>query len=251
MSTFSVDMLDSWYINLERRPDRRELMRPVVKEFHNDGMNLRRFSAFTPDCWSEPKEAAPKLYGTKTAANWMSHTFLMRTVQDTDRDVLILEDDIYLASDFMDRLCYLEQYMTLPWDYIALCGTFHVNPPVWHAEDIGRDVELTNIKHILRAYGVWSNHGYIVRGRSVAKILGLMRSVMPSARGSDHALIMVQPKLNAYVFVPGMVFQRDLQSDVGEGITRFSKFLDMGPYVFQDRLEQFDPDGFNWAEAKQ
>ncbi len=180
----------------------------------------------------------------------MSHTFLMRTVQNTDRDLLVLEDDVYLASDFMDRLQYLEDNMTLPWDYIALCGTFHVNPPVWHAGDIGRDVELTPIKHILRALGVWSNHGYIIRGRSVEKILGLMRSVMPSARGSDHALIMVQPQLNAYVFVPGMVFQHDMESDVGEGVTKFSHFTNLGPYVFQDKLDQFDPDSFDWAEAR-
>ena len=78
-----------------------------------------------------------------------------------------------------------------------------------------------------------------------------MRSVLSVARGSDHALILVQPQLDALVFVPGAVFQRDGVSDVAEGggFTKFSDFKKLGPYVFQDRLADRDIDGYDWAEA--
>lgn len=249
---FKVSSLEAWVINLEDRRDRWEMVQPQLDKLD---IPTRRFSAFTRDDWREPFEKAPRIAPLRTAGNWLSHTFIMRAVQDTDKNVLILEDDAIIADDTMDRLRYLERNMTLPWDYMALCGTFHLkrNAPngLWHPE-IGRDVELTPIKHVLRAYGVWSNHGMIVNGKSAGKILALMRSVMHEARGSDHALIMVQPMLNAYVFVPGMVFQHNGVSDVAEhgGATEFSNFLKLGPYVYQDWLSNWDPDSFDWAEAK-
>ena len=254
MGSFSIDKLYARWINLEHREDRRKLMEPVCEDIEALGIPALRFGAFMPDDWCLPKEDAPKLYGTKTAGNWLSHERLIQFAAETGRNIMVLEDDIYLASDFGERLQYLEDSMTLPWDWIALSGTFHLqrNAPggLWHPE-IGRDVERTPIKHLFRAYGVWSNHGYVVNGQSAGKVLAAMRSVLPVARGSDHALILVQPQLDAYVFVPGMVMQRDGVSDVAEngGFTRFSDFLKMGPYVFQDRLGDWDVDEYDWAEA--
>jgi GR25 family glycosyltransferase involved in LPS biosynthesis len=252
MGTFSLANLDTYWINLESRPDRRKLMEA---ELANAGLtDARRFSAMTREEWREPIERAPRIAPFRTAGNWLSFCHLFRTIQDTDRQAMILEDDIFLARDIGKRLQYLEDAMTLPYDVIFLGATFHLkrNAPngLWHPE-IGRDVELTPIKHVLRAYGVWSNHGMIINGKSAGKILALMRSVMHEARGSDHALILVQPQLDAYVFVPGCVMQHDGVSDVAEsgGTTVFSNFLKMGPYVYQDWLSNWNPDEFDWAEA--
>lgn len=250
---FRVSNLDPWYINLEHRQDRRALAESEVAKI---GRPVRRFSAMLPSEWREVSETAPHIAGKKTSGNWLSMCHLLRTVQDTEFNLLLLEDDVMVCGDFCERMAYLEANMTLPYDVIFLGATFHLkrNAPngLWHPE-IGRDVELTPIKHVLRAYGVWSNHGMIVNGKSSGKILALMRSVMHEARGSDHALILVQPQLNAYVFVPGCVFQHDGKSDVAEGgdqFTRFSNFLKLGPYVYQDRLSNWDLDSFDWAEAK-
>jgi len=76
-----------------------------------------------------------------------------------------------------------------------------------------------------------------------------MQSVMPHSKGSDHALIQIQPDLNCYAFVPGMVFQHDMESDIGTGITQFSNFRkSLGEYVWADRLEDFDYD--TWARGR-
>jgi GR25 family glycosyltransferase involved in LPS biosynthesis len=249
--TFDADRLDPWVINLDHRTDRWEAMQVELRKVR---VKARRFSAFTRDDWREPLSAIPLMLESpggkphKTVGNWLSHTFLMRTVAGTDRDLLVLEDDVFLAPDFWCRIGWIEQHLDVPWDVIFLCGTFHVRPPQWHPE-IGRDVEVTHMKHLLRAYGCWSNHGYVVNGRSAGRVLAAMREVMPRARGSDHALILAEPKLNCYVFVPGMVFQRDSRGDIGEGLTRFSLFRKMGPYVYQDRLDDFDPLAFDWGEA--
>ena len=244
----NASTLDAWYINLDKRTDRKA---QIEAEFARVNLPARRLSAFTKEDWTGPESDVAMMQKTpNTIGNWLSHTYLMRTVQNTDRDVLIVEDDTTLCADFQERLRYLEEHLPEDWDIAFLGATFHIDPPHWHAEALGRDVATTDVPHLLRAYGVWSNHGYIVRGRSAGKILRMMRDIMPKAAGSDTALIMLQPQLKAYVMVPGAVFQRDSRSDIGVGITRFSGFLKLGPYVYTEHLNDFDPTEFDWKEAR-
>lgn len=247
--TFHLSNTDTWYINLDHRLDRRALIEDQLNRFH---LQYRRLSAFTQDefAWGHPA-AFPKMNNTPaTFGQWMSMTSLMRMYRDSERDLLILEDDAILAPCFRDAMSYLTANLPEDWDLVFLCGTFHVNPPVWHAHDLGRDVERTSAKHLFRAYGVWSNHAVLVHGKQAGHIYEAMHTVMHKSTGSDHALIQLQPTLKAYVLVPGCVFQRDMISDIGRGeVTEFSRFLEMGPYVYQDYLDNFDPDQFDWHEA--
>ena len=186
-----------------------------------------------------------------TIGNWLSHLQLWRDVAGTGSIAGILEDDALLCEDFQDRLQIIERAFDehdLPWDVFYLGATYHVNPPAWHADDLGRDFELTGIRHIHRVYGAFSNQGYLVNGRSAEKLLAMMEDAMPTARGSDHAMIRLQPKLHCYSFTPGMVFQIDGQSDIGKGVTMFSSFFEsLGPHVWCNRLEEFDYDAYDWG----
>ncbi len=248
MTTFRLNTLNSWYINLNTRPDRRA---QIKAQLARANVVASRLSAFRKEDYAGMASDVALMQATpNTIGNWLSHTFLWRTVQDTDQNVLVLEDDAVLCADFRQRLQYLETHLPDDWDIVFLCGTFHLNPPHWHADDLGRDVELTDDPHLLRAYGVFSNHGYIVRGWSAGKLLRRMKDLMPKAKGSDHALIMLQPELRAYVMVPGAVFQRDSESDIGKGVTRFSLFKSLGPYVYTERMDDFDPTTFDWHEAR-
>lgn len=252
MGTFSIDKLDAYWINLESRTDRRERME---RELRRINLQAKRFSAMTPDEYFEKPGAGPLIEGKKTSGNWASMAHLMRLNQGTDRDLLMVEDDVFFATDFWERMVYLEDNLDWPWDIVFLGACCHLdrNAPNgrWHPER-RNDMQQTGRKHLFRSYGTWSNHGMIVRGKSAGRVLAAMRSVLHVARGSDHALILVQPQLDAYVFVPGCVMQHDGESDVAEhgGVTTFSNFLKMGPYVYQDRLSDWDPDFFDWAEAK-
>ncbi len=238
-----------WYINLNHREDRRK---HIDRELAKVGIAADRFAALQLKDYHGPSENIQCMMRTpNTVGNWLSHLAVWEKVKGTDRVVGVLEDDALLCADFTDRLQYIEDNFKLPWDIFFLGATYHVNPPAWHVDDLGRDFELTDIKHIHRVYGAFSNQGYLVNGSSVEKLLELMEKEMPTANGSDHALIRLQPQLQCYSFTPGMVFQIDGPSDIGTGITRFSHFLkSLGPYVWCNRLEDFDYDHFDWAEGR-
>jgi len=89
-----------------------------------------------------------------------------------------------------------------------------------------------------------------VRAESAQRVIDLLEGNLAQSWGIDHNFITLGDKIRAYAFVPGMTFQRDGQSNIGTGMTLFSHFTKMGPYVWQPRsMHDFDPDKFNWAEA--
>lgn len=238
-----------FYINLDRRGDRRKYITEQLRKVH---VEAERFPAMQcTDFKGHPREVENMLTTPKTIGNWLSHTAVWKKVAGTSQIAGVLEDDAILCVDFQDRLKYIEENMTLPWDIIYLGATYHINPPVWYKAEFGRDFELTGIKHIHRVYGAFSNQGYLVNGERAERLLELMESYKPFAKGSDHAMIMLQPQLQCYSFTPGMVFQVDGKSDIGDGITRFSSFLkSLGPYCWTNRLSDFPYDKFNWAEGR-
>jgi GR25 family glycosyltransferase involved in LPS biosynthesis len=249
MRRFDSRSIEWWFINLDHRTDR---LAHIQKQCLKAGVTAQRFPALRYEDYAGPAANVANMMSTpKTIGNWLSHTSLWSKGSRPDSIVGVLEDDALLCEDFQNRLAYLDAHMTLDWDIFYLGATYHVNPPVWHAEDIGRDFELTGIKHIHRVYGAFSNQGYLINSAKVERLLELMHEVMPVSRGSDHAMIQLQPRLNCFSFTPGMVFQIDGQSDIGDGITRFSGFLEsLGPHVWVNRLEDFDYDSYNWAEGK-
>ena len=248
MKYFDKSKIQWHYINLDHREDRRV---HIAKELAKAGVTAKRFPALTFDDYTGPKEnVTTMMRSPKTIGNWLSHTGVWTTVVDTDNIAGVLEDDAMLCEDFQERLGYIETHMDRPWDIFYLGATYHVNPAVWHLDDLGRDFELTGIKHIHRVYGAFSNQGYLVNGQSAKMLLAMMDRIKPDVTGSDHAMITLQPYLKCYSFTPGMVFQIDGKSDIGDGYTKFSGFLEsLGPHCWANRLEDFDYDNYNWAEG--
>ncbi len=206
------------------------------------GVIANRFEAFTKEDYTGPlDDIATMLCTPDTVGNWLSHTALIESGKP-GTVVGILEDDALICSDFLVRIEYIKKFLASHvWDIFFLGGTFHADRGQWHPE-IGKDHELTPTKHIVRLYGAWSNQGYLVNGNSSTKIVSMMKSVMSTSTGSDHALIQIQPHLQCFGFVPGSVFQVDGVSDIGKGITKFSNFLKMGQYVWTNTLKEFDYD---------
>ena len=236
-----------YYINLDSRPDRRE---HIECETAKVEIKAERFNALRKENYDGPPENVAKMQATpNTIGNWLSHTAMFKMAARTGRIIGVLEDDAMICDDFVDRLRYVEGHFSKPWDIFFLGGTFHDDPGgKWHPE-IGRDFELTNVDHVVRVFGAFSNQGYLINPGSATKVLDRMNDVMPESTGSDHALIQIQPEFNCFCFVPGMVFQIDGPSDIGEGITKFSNFLKMGGYVWADKLEDFN--FFEWKERVQ
>jgi GR25 family glycosyltransferase involved in LPS biosynthesis len=190
---------------------------------------------------------------------YYSQVEVMRRAMTMNQHAFVMEDDLVFCSDILARLEYIERFMDAhEWDVFWLGATFHVNPAVWHTgrhpelpgSAIGRDAECTDDPRILRTYGAFCTYAYIVNVHSIEKILQLLKDTVAGSIGIDYSFIKIQPFLKSFAFVPGCIKQMDNQSDIGNGMTIFSGFSKLGPYWFQDRMEEFNPETFNWAEAK-
>jgi GR25 family glycosyltransferase involved in LPS biosynthesis len=249
------------YINLDHRPDRKERMEQELKRVD---IKAERVSGIYPHEYTgDPFKAQAMLNHKKGALGChLSQVKVMETALCLNKSAFVLEDDLIFATDVHDRLNIAQDFLNeLPdWDVFWLGGTFHLNPPRWHAIDnpaepvcssrLGRDVELTNHPHILKTYGIWSTYAYIVNIKNLSKILHLLDLHMYESVAIDWLFIKLMPQLQCYSFVPAMVKQYDSQSDIGTGIHQFSNFAQLGSYWFTDKIDMFNPANYNWAEAR-
>ncbi len=256
------------YINLDHRTDRQFHM---LKELSRVKINATRFPAIQTSANNydvkafNPAKVNKMLLRTPGAIGChYSQVAVMERAYAESLHAFVMEDDLIFCSDLPERIAIIDPFLaTHEWDVLWLGGTFHINPPVWHKKarsiysaltniyPIGRDVECTDNPRIVRTYGAFSTFAYIVNWQSIPKILKLLEDNVADSIGIDYLFIQIQPQLKTYAFVPGCVKQMDNKSDIGNGMTIFSGFSKLGPYWFQDRMEDFDPLTFNWGEAKQ
>lgn len=243
----------SWsYVNLACRPDRDSHARD---QFAKHNLTVRRFEALKPEDWKgEESDVARMMARTPGAVGcWLSQTEIIRQgLRDGSELIGIFEDDVCLCDDFNERLKYICDNLPLAWQVFYLGATFHV-PGEWHKKPDcsdwlrhGRDVWPTGDSRILRTPGIWGTYAYIVNRCSASSVLCVLDAVMPASDGIDHAFIRIGDHLNTYCFVPGCCWQYDNRSDIGDGITEFSGFKTLGPYVWTDRMGDFDPSSFEW-----
>lgn len=238
------------YVNLARRTDRRKKMQATLQAVGIDA--TRHEGGQTPgQHGTDPKRVERMRQRTPgTIGCWFSQVSVMKRALELDKHALVMEDDLVFCSDLAKRLEILGDFMEdHPWDVIWFGATFHVNPPVWHAPQ--PDIWLTDHPRIVRTFGIWSTYCYLVRDESIDMILHWLDEVLEDADGIDDAFIrFIEPRIYSYAFVPGIVKQYDDYGDVGGGWTAFSGFEELGPYWWADRMEQFDPDSFDWGEAR-
>lgn len=253
------------YVNLLHRKER---LYHMQKEVLKLDINVERFEAIkTVDPLWNREPYRVMFNRTRGAIGCMlSQMDVMRHALILEQDAMVLEDDLKICSDIVERLDYAENFLnTHDWDIFWMGATVSVNPPYWHtgmnlelalAIPLGRDAECTDDPRILRTYGCFCTYAYIVNKNSITKVLKLLEEVMHESMGIDWSMIKLQPQLKTFCFVPGGVFQIDNQSDIGTGITSFTPFLKLNgtlensAYVYQDKLTDFDPLTFDWSEAK-
>ena len=258
VSTFQGKPLTWNYINLSHRPERSDRM---LKEFQKHGITASRFEAYRPGDWDGDAFDVRYMMGVGPAGRpgtpgavgcYMSQLAIIKSAIGTDSVVAVCEDDVYFCEDLEKRINYISEHLTWDWDIFYLGATFHV-PGVWYKapeckewSHRQRDVEPTSDKHILRVFGEWSTYAYLVNGKNAQKVADLLEESCHNSYGIDHNFICLGDKINAYCFVPGSAFQYDHQSDIGDGYSGFSGFKKLGPFVWADYMEDFDPDTYNW-----
>lgn len=242
-----------FYVNLNSRPDRRE---HAEAEFAKHGIKATRFPAFLPREWRGDPAKVARMQATTPGAIgcYYSQISVIAQAAATGATVAVCEDDVCFCEDLPKRLQYIEDHLDEDWDIFYLGATFHI-PGEWCKHEdcldwgprLGVDAEPTADKHIMRVYGEWGTYAYLVNGRNAGKVLKLLDDNVHRSRGIDHLFIILGDQVNAYAFVPGCAWQFDNQSNIGSGLTEFSHFKKLGPYVWTDRMEDFDPATYSWT----
>ncbi len=255
------------YVNLDHRADRRERMEQDLKrlgivaertrgmllgEYAGDPMRIKAM-------WDRPQKGAIGCH--------FSQVSVMNEALKRRKHALVMEDDLVFCSDFQERLDDIQSFMDYrAWDIFWLGATFHVNPPYWHnshargCHSLGYDAKRV-YGRFMRTYGCFCTYAYIVNLVSIAKILEMMKPLLSKSIGIDHMMIMLQPRLLTFSYVPGCVKQYDHLSDIGvdsngrpaptvfSGFAKLNGTYENSAYWWADKASDFDPDKFNWHEA--
>lgn len=247
------------FVNLDHRSDRLIHMQNELKKVRLEATRSR--GIYPNEIKGDTKIYDKMLNRTKGAAGChLAQVSVMKRALEMQMNAFVMEDDLIFCNDFRERMGYVQNFLNKydpDFDVIWLGGTVHINPPQWHTginpdlitANIGRDAERTPDKRIIRTYGAFCTYAYIVNVNSLGKVIKMLEDNVHTSMGIDWLFIKLQPQLRTYMFLPGMIKQMDNQSDIGNGITKFSGFEKLGPYWYQDKMENFNPDNFNFNEA--
>lgn len=247
------------FVNLDHRTDR---LKAMEKEFKRVGVrDYHRVPGVLPQpYYNDPRYSVMKNRTPGAIGCHIAQCNVMQEALKQGQHAFVMEDDLVFCNDFRERMFVIDLFCeNNDWDIMWLGGTFHVGPPYWHKEDLGRDAELTKYQRIVRTYGAFSTHAYIVNCKSIQKVLDLLEQNVSRSIGIDWIMIQIQPMLKTYAFVPGCVKQYDNVSDQIPGqriVTRYSKFETLNgtkensAYWWQEYMWMFDPKTFDWKEAK-
>jgi len=238
------------FVNLDSRTDRLKL---ISRELAKAQITAIRYRGMLPEEYKGSRERIACMLSRPQKGAIGCYMTQLKVMQDAlalGKHAFVMEDDLVICDDFQRRVEHISRFCsTHEWDVIWFGGTFHVNPPWWHKHTLKRDAQVTSDPRIMRTFGAFSTHAYIVNGRSLSRILAWHEEILPKSMGIDWSFIQMQPQLLTYAFVPGCIKQYDNQSNIGKGVTYFSGFARLGPYWYADRMEHFDPLKFDWHEA--
>lgn len=253
-------LLDDCYIgflNMDHRTDR---LMHISNELRKSGITAIRTRGKRPEeiddgtnpkyqvMWNRTKGALPC---------HMGQVEIMQKALGAGKHAFVMEDDCVFCSDFQERMKVADEFLKdKDWNILFLGGTWHPSSQTWwhklgHGPDLpqcdctlGVDAVSTEDKRFVQTYGAFSTHCYIVNHRFIEPLLEFLEANVHLSMGIDWLMILLQPKINAYAPVPGMVKQMDNQSDIGNGMTIFSGFAMLGNHWFADKAEDFNYDNF-------
>lgn len=256
------------FVNLDHRKDRLdhmtvELNRVGIQAVRQRGIPWRELDI------NDPKYQVMLNRTPGAAGCHMSQVEVMKKAFEVGANAFVMEDDLVFASDFYERMEYIDKFLVgREWDIFWLGATFH-SPAYWHkignsnmhpdcSAQLGKDFDDTEDPRIKRTYGAFCTYAYIVNYNSIEKVLGLLDKHLHESIGIDWLMIKIQPQLQCFAFVPGSVRQMNNLSDIGTNrdgspaMTVFSGFSKLNGteensrYWFQDKISDFDPNTFIW-----
>lgn len=264
MSEFKLEDCYVSYLNLDIRPERKI---HIENELIRIGINAERTRGKLPNEYdlADPKYSVMLNRTPGAIGCWMGMREMMMEAIKRNKHCFIFEDDVVLSTDYKERLNYMANFFEgQDWDIWWGGALFHCRPPHWHSghgfllngSNVGKDAEQTDDVRVMRTYGCFSTHNWLIKRESVKKVMYLLDGIMHRSIGIDHACIILQPQLLTYTFVGGSAKQIDNLSNIGTGITMYSNFsklngsIENSAYWFTDKINDFNPENFDWAECR-
>lgn len=243
------------FLNLDHRTDRKQhmenqLARLEINAIRQQGLNPE---FYMNEVYRERIQGMIKR-GTEGAIGChFGQVAIMENAKRKNKHAWVMEDDLIFCSDFLERIPIFEKFLdTHRWDIFWFGATFHANNPAWwhkrgHSHEmqqchcmLEKDCERTDDFRFVRTYGCFCTYCYLVNKDSIEKILFFLDKNVHMSMGIDWLMILMQPHIDSFAFVPGSVKQMDSISDIGTGITKFSLFSKLGNYWYQDSMNNFD-----------
>lgn len=216
--TLAQEVAETWFINLDRREDRRLRMH---RRLAAAGLRGRRFPAIdwrsVPLCepgWSrvEQREAT-----SAEVACSLSHRALWERCVTVGRPLLILEDDTWFRRDLADRW---QRPLVVPADVDLL----HLGPSWFEpGERVG------DVHRMRQGFGT---HAYVLWPRGAGTLLARWRAITP-----DHELFLAADEAGLHIVVPSpfWAIQDDSASDLGHVASPARRFQSADLADFRDR----------------
>lgn len=148
-------------INLDRRPERLERALRTLHERQWPFRRPERFAAI--DGRSATLPAAWRQAGTGAYGCMMSHLAVLRAaIADGVRSLLVLEDDVCLATDFANKAAAFLPAVPDDWDGLMLGGQHMARAvPIEKTSQASRPSRLS----VVRCMNAQRTHAYAVRGQ--------------------------------------------------------------------------------------
>lgn len=225
-------MIDWYYINLSHRMDRQQ---HIESELNRVGITASRFNALTPSHRvNYPQFYFPPRYLIGGIGCFFSHYELIKNY--TGSNILgILEDDIIFCDDYQERIELVYDFLdNNDWDIFYISAYFKKDRGYFWT----KDYEEIGNEHIVQVFGSFHVHSYLVNPKSRERIVNLMELNLANSYAIDHLMILLQPQLKCYSFVPGMTRQIPSQSDnTGSHSDNHDYYVRIcGDHIFKQRL---------------
>jgi GR25 family glycosyltransferase involved in LPS biosynthesis len=182
-------------INLERRPDRRELAENEFSRFFLDFEFFKGVDGHTLDIKSKIK---PGHVGCV-----LSHLNLFKHIKNLEGDIfMIAEDDVVFSDDFIEKYDRLIESVPDDWNLLYFGGNHN---------SLKLDMVSENIHRLHKTY---TTHCYLVKKSCIDFLISEFETDKIFDSEVDVHLANVQSKIPCYGFTPSIAWQRDGFSDI-------------------------------------
>lgn len=260
---FNKDTIYGAYCNLDTRTDRNERMIAELKRIDLDIPIVRQRSfpwEELYDKYTDEQKQKVDVMKRRTAGAIGCHYSQVAVMEEALRQgkhAWVCEDDLTFASDMPARLKIIFKFLNQhEWDIFWFGGTYHKENH-WHVSvegkhthpdlqmctcNLNRDWETTHNKNIVRTYGSFSTHCYLVNKDRIQNVLDRLDRNVHRSMGIDWIMILEQPDMNTFAFEPGCVKQYDSMSNISNGFAVQSGFERLGKHFWADSMDGYITD---------